>query len=182
MEILKFEILPARNCDFRSHWCIFWGKSRLQPAKISNFMIFYSSISVTPGIGNPENIYEIFRKSLCIFIQSWIYSSKEEISFQSLSNNCTKVSLRFNCGKTNFLTRASIGIIHLGPKFRGKRLWSRLDSCDLKDFRSKVKDIFIVKMSLTFQNLSRDIKLESLVPFDYKIRAFLLSRDEFWKV
>ena len=135
-----------------------------------------------PGIENPENIYEIFRKSLCIFIQSWIYSSKEEISFQSLSNNCTKVSLRFNCGKTNFLTRASIGIIHLGPKFRGKRLWSRLDSCDLKDFRSKVKDIFIVKMSLTFQNLSRDIKLESLVPFDYKIRAFLLSRDEFWKV
>ena len=32
-------------------------------------------------------------------IQSWIYSSKEKISFQSLSNNCTKVSLCFNCGK-----------------------------------------------------------------------------------
>jgi len=53
------------------------------------------------GRPRPATPGQRIEQRLSITIQSWIYSSKEKISFQSLSNNCTKVSLCFNCGKTD---------------------------------------------------------------------------------
>ena len=78
---------------------------------------------------------------------------------------------------------------HKVPKFRAKS-FRRNFSCDLKDSKSKVKDVFdsfifgpsSLKMPLTLEISSREIKSTSLVRFDYQIRAFLISREEFGKV
>ena len=86
--------------------------------------------------------------------------------------------------------------IWIAHNFRTQFVSTRaLFSCGVKvqdwglNFKSKIWGIFDliifgqspVKMPLIFQNWSRDVKLESLVRFDFQIRAFLTSRDQFEK-